>query len=165
MMCSNADEMDHSMSSRKLFAKDLFEKIPIIEDVSRILSVEDVGIYFLLQEEEIVYIGESINAFARIAHHERRRLFSGIDTAMFCQYLGDCKDRKEVEKALIKFVGPRFNGFKYEDMNERDMQALDRFYAWCEDENLRKEERLYLERRSWTKSCFEKKNCYKLSNK
>jgi excinuclease UvrABC nuclease subunit len=45
------------------------------------LSIQDVirsGVYFLIKNERIVYVGQSVNIYSRIADHYKNKFFSDV---------------------------------------------------------------------------------------
>lgn len=63
------------------------------------------GVYFLLLNDEIVYIGTSRNVHGRVAEH--RANGRPFDKAFFVEASGD--DREMLERALIKAITPSQN--------------------------------------------------------
>lgn len=66
------------------------------------------GVYFLFQENELVYIGQGWNCILRVAEHTRKdseKIFSHWNfIAIESEY-----ERKQVEKELLKIYAPKFN--------------------------------------------------------
>lgn len=60
------------------------------------------GVYFLLHEEEIVYIGQSINPGARISQHAKDKIFDRV-------LLLPTMDLDTVEAKYIKKFQPKYN--------------------------------------------------------
>ena len=63
------------------------------------------GIYFLCRDGAVLYVGQSVNAAARITEHYRRYEF---DTVFFLPWPGD--DLNRIEAALIRATRPPLNG-------------------------------------------------------
>lgn len=86
------------------------------------------GIYFLCEDEEIVYVGQALNVARRIGEHmtEEKRSFNQV-------YFIPClvNNLLEFESALIRWFRPRYNFQKYGPANERDAALFD---AICRDE-------------------------------
>lgn len=65
-------------------------------------------IYFLLQNDKVVYVGESISVMTRISQHVKdgTKSFNGFS---FEPFRGSDKERKHKEKLLIKKLQPVYN--------------------------------------------------------
>ena len=78
------------------------KKIYVIEKI----TIEDFcGIYFLLKEKKIVYIGQSVNIFSRINAHTKDKDFDEV-RFFKCQR----EDLDKVEIFFIKLIKPELNG-------------------------------------------------------
>ena len=62
------------------------------------------GVYFLLDGEEVVYVGQSVNVYARVANHRESKRFA---TAICIPVPRDELDA--VESAFIRRLRPRLN--------------------------------------------------------
>lgn len=74
-------------------------------------EVSRVGIYFLCLSAEVVYVGQSTNAIARVAQHRRASSEGGakeFDAVYFLPWPSESLDH--VEGALIRWLRPRLNG-------------------------------------------------------
>lgn len=97
------------------------EKIVSAEEVIRASMRYEpfCGIYFLIRDYEIVYVGQSINIFARMADHRRSKSFDSF------AYLKCCADKDVLdflESTYIHIFKPRLNicprtGAKYAPLN------------------------------------------------
>lgn len=66
------------------------------------------GVYFLFQENELVYIGEGWNCFLRVAEHTRKdsdRVFTHWNFVP----IESKEERKALERELRKQHRPKFN--------------------------------------------------------
>lgn len=69
------------------------------------------GIYFVVVDEAVLYIGESNNIRRRMAGHERRDAFLTLGASVRCIRLDlEADDRKNLEAAFIKVWDPPLNG-------------------------------------------------------
>lgn len=62
------------------------------------------GVYFLLQGSEVVYVGQSVSVYARIAQHEHKR----FDRYAFVPCAKEMLD--QMESLYIHLLRPRLNG-------------------------------------------------------
>ena len=72
------------------------------------------GIYFFIDDSEIIYIGETINLNGRMLEHRKLLAYNiTIDIHLLLSYrnanLSDSKERKALESALIKRFKPALN--------------------------------------------------------
>ena len=65
------------------------------------------GIYFLRKSGSIVYIGQSVNVYSRVAQHRNTKDFDAVDF-MPC----DKNKLNEIEGFLIRLIMPPQNGYK-----------------------------------------------------
>lgn len=71
----------------------------------RLIPVQPVsGIYFLSRGGAIVYIGQSMNIYSRIAAHEKDKEF---DSA--CYFHCAREDMDDIERTLIQSFQPEYN--------------------------------------------------------
>jgi hypothetical protein len=85
---------------------DVPPSLRLLKDIRKVPTIIDcAGVYFLCQAEEIVYIGQSINLFARISEHSKNKDF---DTAYFIPVPAEFLN--EVEGSLIRHFIPKLNG-------------------------------------------------------
>lgn len=82
----------------------LKSKKEIIDDAK--IFMPKCGIYFLLEDSQIVYVGQSVNIYARIANHANENLkkfthYSFIEC--------DRKDLSELEALYIGYLAPKLN--------------------------------------------------------
>ena len=81
------------------------------------LFPENAGIYILLMDEEIVYIGRSINIVARVGAHIRNDLQFNKYTIVPMSYADSCK----WEEIYINAYRPKYNSSKMMiPFNERE---------------------------------------------
>lgn len=69
------------------------------------------GIYFLISGEEVVYIGQSLNVYARLRHHNGQR--NKFEFDKFHYILCDANNLNELEKEYIHEFYPIYNVKKY----------------------------------------------------
>jgi hypothetical protein len=62
------------------------------------------GVYFLVQDQEVVYVGQSVNVYSRIAQHVDKK----FDKYAFVPCEAELLDR--LESLYIHTLKPRFNG-------------------------------------------------------
>ena len=67
------------------------------------------GVYFLLDQDEIVYVGQSVNVYARIAQHQDKK----FDRYAFISCSVDALDK--LESIYIHYLRPKLNGDQTED--------------------------------------------------
>lgn len=87
-------------------ASNLPPKIHNLKNIREIPCASIIpGIYFLTKNDEIVYVGQSVNPIARIHSHQQEKDFEKA-------YLLPVPREKldEVEAAFIRFFRPRLNG-------------------------------------------------------
>jgi hypothetical protein len=66
---------------------------------------EEVGVYFLIDNNEVVYVGQSVNIFSRISQHKIDKKF---DKYAFVPCSKESLDK--LESLYIHFLRPRLNG-------------------------------------------------------
>jgi hypothetical protein len=93
--------------SAKITNKTLLTSDEIIK-FSRSWS-EEVGVYFLIDNDEVVYVGQSVNIFSRISQHKIDKKF---DRYAFIPCSKENLDK--LESLYIHFLRPRLNG-KHKD--------------------------------------------------
>lgn len=70
------------------------------------------GVYFLRKGNEIVYIGQSINVYGRVATHRSSKDFDTVE------FLPCARDRlDEMEGFFIRLLRPRLNGYDAKTQN------------------------------------------------
>lgn len=78
-----------------------------IEIVEASISVQNMaGIYFLIKNKEVVYVGQTIDIFGRIAKH--RRLGKEFDSFSFIN-CDDAAKRDELESTYVLALAPWMN--------------------------------------------------------
>jgi hypothetical protein len=87
-----------------------FRKVPqALREIVGLCDITDeimrTGVYFLCRDGCVLYVGQSINAAARVAEHYRRYEFESV---LFLPWPGDDLDR--LEAALIRELRPPLNG-------------------------------------------------------
>lgn len=68
-------------------------------------EIQQCGIYFLLKEEDVVYVGQSVNAAGRILTHLKEG--KDFDRVLFWPQRRSRLD--DVEKRLIRLLQPPLN--------------------------------------------------------
>ena len=68
------------------------------------MKVVTKGVYFLFDDKQLVYIGESDNIYRRIGQHiyEGTKKFDSFE-------IFPCNDRKKLEGFLIRTLKPKYN--------------------------------------------------------
>jgi hypothetical protein len=88
---------------------DLRKVPPALREIPGLADITDAarrtGIYFLCRDGVLLYVGQSINAYARVAEHTKYREF---DSAFFLPWPAD--DLNRIEAALIRTLTPPLNG-------------------------------------------------------
>jgi len=105
------------------------------EDIlnKKIKYEREVGIYFLIKEEEIVYIGQSISISSRICSHSTSRL-KDFDSYYFVNCFREELDELET-KYIYKFM-PRHNLYNSKLGREKKRYVFPCKKTW---ESLKKE--------------------------
>jgi predicted GIY-YIG superfamily endonuclease len=67
------------------------------------------GVYFLLDGDEVVYVGQAVNVYSRIDHHRGKK----FDRYAFVPCQPSMLDR--LESLYIHFLKPRLNGVQADD--------------------------------------------------
>jgi hypothetical protein len=62
------------------------------------------GVYFLIHDDEIVYVGQSINIHQRIGEHEKTKIFTTF-TYVECSY----EELNKIEARYIDMFKPKYN--------------------------------------------------------
>ena len=88
------------MTNPKIFQKVIEGKIKKFDPTSFI------GVYFLVKNEEIIYIGQSIRIPYRIDYHSRMPIFD-FDSAFYINCAE--KDLNEIEKKYLHLFNPEYN--------------------------------------------------------
>jgi excinuclease UvrABC nuclease subunit len=66
------------------------------------------GVYFLFDNNHLVYIGQGWNCFLRVAEHTRKESDKKFTHWNFIP-ISDEKERKEVERDLRRTLNPKYN--------------------------------------------------------
>jgi hypothetical protein len=77
----------------------------VIKDIATLVQVPagyPPGVYFLCQDNDIVYVGQSINLGARLAQHVQDKVFDKV-------YFLPTEDYNQVEADYIKILKPKYN--------------------------------------------------------
>lgn len=90
--------------------------LPIIPMIS--------GVYFLVFDDVVVYVGQSIHVMARVAWHTRDKIF---DRAFYVPV--DPKELDAVEGAFIRALAPKWNGRTDVGKSSDDAAVLAK-YGW-----------------------------------
>jgi hypothetical protein len=89
------------------------------------------GIYFLVHDDEVVYVGQSVNPTGRIATHtadERKQFDRAYMVPVPLSRLDD------VESALIRLLRPRLNRTVIADVDQdEDFKIVEEFYPGVRD--------------------------------
>jgi hypothetical protein len=86
-----------------------FRKVPAsLREVVGLCDITDetrrIGVYFLVRDGCLLYVGQSVNAVGRVAEHYRRYEF---DSVLFLPWPAD--DLNRIEAALIRALRPPLN--------------------------------------------------------
>jgi len=64
-----------------------------------------IGVYFLIQDHEVVYVGQSINVFSRVREHGTSKVFNRF------AYIACTNDELDLLESLyIHYLRPKYNG-------------------------------------------------------
>lgn len=96
--------------------KDRIKGIRGVLDFSALLC--GPGVYFLMDGDEVIYIGKSLNPFARIGAHVLEKEFDGVFVLPVEE-----KDLSDYGGALILHFRPRLNGGDARKRNDALMYA------------------------------------------
>ena len=109
-----------SWSAALKLARKYLDKLMVVESVT--------GIYFLVKDGKIVYVGQSTNVFARVGTHKTDKDF---DKAVYFECSSTELDDLEYE--LINILQPQYNTtgnplkrFPYSGFNNRSEESLAR---------------------------------------
>lgn len=89
----------------KLTNKGILSHKQIIETGKLFSEDECIGVYFLIKNNEIIYVGQSVNVFSRVGQHRYLKDFDGF------KYI-NCKklELDILESVYIHFLNPKLNG-------------------------------------------------------
>jgi hypothetical protein len=76
------------------------------------------GVYFLLDGDEVVYVGQSVNVVGRVYQHSEKK----FDRAYYLYVVED--ERIQVEDAFIRHFKPKYNGTKATEVRDCDRAIL-----------------------------------------
>lgn len=79
------------------------------------------GIYFLIAQQEIIYIGQSTNVFYRIQQHLEHKKF---DSFAFLPCANDKRELDRLESIYIHRFRPRLNGWRGRNCAPISLHAL-----------------------------------------
>lgn len=109
------------------------------------------GVYFLFDEQELVYVGEGWNCFLRVAEHTKKDSDKVFVEWSFIE-IGTEKERKRLEREVISRFKPKYNKGPYREqfMNNHNGKVCSICGKWH-----RLEEYTYGNRpnRSYCKKC------------
>ncbi len=74
------------------------------------MSVFCTGVYLLLRDNVVVYVGSSVEVICRIAHHRSGYERKDFHRAIYLPCLAE--DRLDIEGALIRFFCPEYNSVR-----------------------------------------------------
>lgn len=87
------------------------DMIPDIVELSRLstgISGVCSGVYFLFNQNKLVYIGQGWNCFLRVAEHTRKESDKEFTHWNFIP-IEDEKERKKMERRLRDILKPKYN--------------------------------------------------------
>ena len=90
----------------RLKGLDLVSRQELIRN--KIPMLPTIGVYFLIEKDEIVYVGQSVNVFARVSHHyqDGEKVFDS-----FCYISCEKEELNILESLYILIFQPRCNGY------------------------------------------------------
>ncbi|MHC5747346.1 MAG: ribbon-helix-helix domain-containing protein [Nostoc sp.] len=79
------------------------------------------AIYFVMQGEDVLYIGKTTNLAQRLTAHNRQKQFTKLSSDICIAWLecNDTKLLKQIEEALIDLFKPLLNGTTNPDASKR----------------------------------------------
>ena len=101
------------------------------------LSPSEPGVYFLVQGDEVVYVGQSLNVMQRVATHVTNRRNGdpiAFDSASWVSV--PRSDLDDVESAFFWLLSPRHNGFPapgLKRMSRVEARRIARRFGWQRD--------------------------------
>jgi excinuclease UvrABC nuclease subunit len=66
------------------------------------------GVYFLFNNDDLVYVGEGWNCFLRVAEHTRKDRFKEFTSWNFI-HMKDKMQRKDLERQVKREFKPKYN--------------------------------------------------------
>ncbi len=96
-----------------------FEKEHILNNKRHLIGPRIGGVYFLIFNEKIVYIGASSNMFYRIQDHRKnvKFKFNYYSTIEVDNHM----NRLNLEKYYINKFRPKFNLYKHPDYDKKEV--------------------------------------------
>jgi len=92
-------------------AKEVFKKFGSADIVTAIRKLRFPCVYAFIRDGEIVYVGSSINGFARVMQSHHPMLESALEEDKIAFWVtGGEIEARELEHEIIKMVKPKFNG-------------------------------------------------------
>lgn len=118
-----SDINPEKMIPKSLFFEDVQKEV--LKKSQAVKKIDNCGVYFLVYNEEIVYVGQSVNVAARITQHLSERLQeNGKRFHKACYMPVKRQYLNEVESYFIKYLEPIYNKNRlsisagyYRDMN------------------------------------------------
>ena len=85
-------------------AKNVPKELLGIQSELRDLQSAPPSVYFLINDNKVVYVGQSLNVYSRIKEHEKDKKFDRV-----LYMLADIKNLQEVERKYINALLPKYN--------------------------------------------------------
>jgi excinuclease UvrABC nuclease subunit len=79
-----------------------------LRETAKKLEGNSPGVYFLFNDDELVYIGKGWNCLLRVAEHTRKESTKTFTSWEYIQ-INEKEKYDELEKKLIKQYRPRYN--------------------------------------------------------
>jgi hypothetical protein len=86
--------------------------LPSLPLLDRLQLPKCSAIYFVMQDEQVLYIGQTVNLANRLASHQRWEQFKTLGESLKVAWL-ECSEihlLEEIETALISYFNPPLNG-------------------------------------------------------
>ena len=83
-------------------------QIEELKSSSRKLTGNCSGVYFLFDENELVYVGQGWNCFLRVAEHTRKDSDKQFTDWNFIEIENE-QERKQLERELRNTLKPKYN--------------------------------------------------------
>jgi len=105
------------------------KNLPFVSFVELKLLPEVKGIYFIVEDNDILYVGMSRNIKKRLMTHTRRSFIHKKNKSSVVHYLlvEDDKERQKLEYNLIKTFKPRYDCYREFSNKPPSQKFLDMF--------------------------------------
>lgn len=94
------------------------DQLPAVQLIDHKKLPAERGLYFVVSNGEIIYIGMSSNFLNRFQGHHKIFYFRNYPNTQIRWFETDTVDLAELEKKAIKFFNPRLNGTPDTDLED-----------------------------------------------